>query len=571
MSDSQARQDPRLEELLALALELGVGNYDIPYEPTDADDTIEALRSAFRMIGEDLAANAHATALLEQRDLQTRRLREREAELAAVLDELPALVMTTNDQLRVTSIRGGVAGIASDGFSLGAPVSAILAFRENPAAEAAYARALAGEPSRADFDAAPHTVELHITPAREAGSEEVGGTITVAVDVTAGRAEQARQQHAQRLQSLGVLAGGIAHDFNNLLVAMLGHASLALQLLPADTAARRHVRRVETAARRASDLTRQLLAYSGTGSMVVESVNLVEVIREMRDLLKFTVPATVVMTMELDPVGRVLGDAAQLRQVIANLVTNAAESAAGGGSVVVRTRRTILSESRAVALGLQTCGAFACVEVIDDGVGMAPEVQARVFEPFFTTKGSGRGLGLAAVQGIVREHRGALRVESELGRGTTVRLYLREGGPDSARRSEPATPRSSGPGLSILVVEDDPEVLDCLVDALELLGHTVVAYADGEAAMAAADGGALDVDLAMLDLTLPGVSGLAVAAHLRAGKPALPLLLTSGYHAAETSEVLARLGRSSFLRKPWDLAQLKAGLGALTSLDDRHG
>src|SRR5262249_16490473 len=243
------------------------------------------------------------------------------------------------------------------------------------------------------------------------------------------RKVQVKLLHAQKLESLGVLSGGIAHDFNNLLVGILGNAGLALHELPENAPVRHTIAEIETAALRAAELTRQLLAYAGRGQSVVQRVSMAELVRDMANLLASAVGKTARLDYQLaEQVPRVEGDATQLRQVVMNLTSNAGEAIGGGSGTITLTTgemqadRAYLAESQ-LGAGL-SAGPYVFLEVKDDGHGMHPATLAKIFDPFFTTKFTGRGLGLAAVLGIVRAHKGAIRVSSAPGRGTTIRVLL---------------------------------------------------------------------------------------------------------------------------------------------------
>ena len=304
------------------------------------------------------------------------------------------------------------------------------------------------------------------------------------------RQSEEQMRNAQKLESLGVLAGGIAHDFNNLLVGVLGNASLALSELPADSPARQFVQDVETSAQRAAELTRQMLAYSGRGKFVVEPVNLSQVVQEMTQLLRRVISKQARLSLHLrDDMPPIVADATQLRQVVMNLITNASDALLGeSGLVTVRTG-TVHADARMLAgtyLNEELpAGKYVYLEVTDSGVGMDAATRARIFEPFFTTKFTGRGLGLAAVLGIVRGHKGAIDVTSEPGCGTTFRVLF----PASAALAEKPVTRNipaaewKGSGLA-LVVDDEEAVRVVARHVLERSGFTVVEAATGEEALA---------------------------------------------------------------------------------------
>ena len=326
----------------------------------------------------------------------------------------------------------------------------------------------------------------------------VAGTIGIARDISALReTEEARHQlelqtqlhGAQKLESLGVLAGGIAHDFNNILVGVLGNADLGLAELPPASPTRVWLERIKVAARGAADLCREMLAYSGKGRFVIERIDLNELAREMHPLLQASISKTTRLRLELAPgLFAIEADVTQIRQVILNLITNASEALEeGSGEIVLATRagecdRTYLDTA---ALDEQLPeGDYVSLEVSDSGCGMDHETRDKMFDPFFTTKFSGRGLGLAAVQGIVRGHRGTLRVDSEPGKGTTFEILLPlVDGPaevDSSRDSGAAPWTGSG---TVLLVDDEEVVRTVGGEMLRRLGFSVLTAKEGSEAV----------------------------------------------------------------------------------------
>ena len=372
------------------------------------------------------------------------------------------------------------------------------------------------------------------------------------------RAIEAKVLEVQKLESLGVLAGGIAHDFNNLLVAILGNAGLALLDLPEDSPARASIIDIEVASRRAAELARQMLAYSGRSRFQVEPVELAELVRELLTLLQVSIGKGVVLKLHLPDEPIVVdADAAQLRQVVMNLVINASDAIGDrSGTVTIRVQRIDATLDYLADAHPDTqlaAGHYAALEVADTGIGMDEATRARIFDPFFTTKFTGRGLGLAAVMGIVRGHGGALRVYSELGQGSTFRIVL----PLSASSPLPPADREEpwrGTGR-ILVVDDDPMVRNVARRLLESFGLTVHSADGGPAAvdMVTAEPNAFDAVL--LDMTMPDLSGPEVLERIRVVRPGLPVVLMSGYHGDELAPEL-RAGISGFVQKPFTPADL---------------
>ncbi len=402
----------------------------------------------------------------------------------------------------------------------------------------------------------------------------VVGRVGTVDDITEARqAAEAQRQleqkmlRAQKLESLEVLAGGIAHDFNNLLVGVLGNASLARLDVPPDSPAYAPVLDIERAAQRASDLTRQMLAYSGRGQFVVEPVDISELVAEMGSLLRTVLSKQAKLAFELDAtLPMIEGDATQIRQVVMNLITNASDAVGDdGGRILVRTGRQRLTDGSADAdvVGESLpAGDYVFVEVQDTGVGMSEETQSRVFEPFFTTKFTGRGLGLAATLGIVRGHHGGIRIQSAVGRGATFRVVLPA--TESARPVvTPVQPSVRGDGLGIVLVIDDDETVRVVARRLlERRGFRVQVAVDGLDGLSQFSESPHDFSLVLLDLTMPKLGGVETMAAMQELAPAVRVLLTSGYREREVATHFAGMEPAGFVQKPFRAEELYAAVAA---------
>jgi PAS domain S-box-containing protein len=408
---------------------------------------------------------------------------------------------------------------------------------------------------------------------RDAGGEVThfhGYVIDVSARVRAEEAErelERRLYHAQKLESLGVLAGGVAHDFNNLLTAILGQAELARRRLErAPETALGSIEQIEGLTRRAADLTRQLLAYSGKGSFVVEPVAIEALVAEMSGMLEIVVPKKAELQVDIQgPLPAVMADRAQLQQVVMNLLTNAAEALPEGEgkiSLVVRALdldRPELDERGASDL---SPGPYLEVTVSDTGVGMADDVRDRLFDPFFTTKASGRGLGMSAVLGILRGHGGHVDVRSAVGQGTTFTLLL-------PATSRPPSSKPTGRGTirarrgRLLLVDDEPHIRTTLSTLLQHFGFEVVTAEDGKRAVELFDELGGDVVLVLMDMTMPVMSGPEALRELRRRDPKLPVILSSGFSETEVSRAAGADGVSGFLAKPYDLEDLRLAIDAV--------
>ena len=422
--------------------------------------------------------------------------------------------------------------------------------------------------------------ETFKTPIHD-GKGTVVGTVGLARDITdRKRAEAEHQllerhmQETQKLESLGVLAGGIAHDFNNLLVAVLANAELALQMLtrvepqqaaePQQAIVER-IADVRNAALHAAELTNQMLAYSGRGHFDVRPISLNELVLDMGHLLAASLSKKARIIYDLPELPAVQADVAQMRQVIMNLITNASDALEDrAGTIRVRTGVERVGTSLAGLYGHAPLvpGCYAFLEVADDGCGMDAETRARLFEPFFTTKFTGRGLGLSAVQGIVRGHGGGIVLRSAPGTGTTIKVLLRCGGqpPVSAQSPHGDTPSVwSGHGLALLV-DDDSRVRTVTTLLLRDLGFEVIEVASGRDAIAEFARRASEVRFVMLDVTMPDLSGDQVLLELRKLRSNVPVLLCSGYSEEELRSRFDSKEMETFLQKPYMLSTLKARL-----------
>ncbi len=393
----------------------------------------------------------------------------------------------------------------------------------------------------------------------------------IGIDVTeARRAQDERQrleaqlQRAQRLESLGALAGGIAHDFNNLLTGILGNAEIALLELAPDSPVRDGVRHIGEAAQRASELTGQLMAYSGHGLSLPERVDLGRAVQDAETHLAALLPDGA--TLEIVPSGRgplVEVDRTQLRHALAGLVTNAGDAlGAAPGRITVRTalvERGAVRRDHLVFGDLQRV-TYALLEVSDDGCGMDDGVRARILDPFFSTKRGGRGLGLVPVLGLARAHDGAIVVESAAGRGTRIALLLPPAAaPAEVRETPPAPAPWRGSG-TILVVDDEELIRYVARRLITRLGFDVVVAANGREGVEAFRNAAGRVRAVLLDLTMPVMDGAAALREIHGIDPNVPILLTSGFNQAEA---LARFGVhdwSGFLHKPFLPEQLAEAL-----------
>jgi PAS domain S-box-containing protein len=380
--------------------------------------------------------------------------------------------------------------------------------------------------------------------------------------------EQVRQ--AQKMESLGVLAGGIAHDFNNILMAVLGHAELALDEISPMSPARRSLTEIATAARRAADLCRQMLAYAGKASIAPERVGLRDLVEEMAHLLKTGISKKAILNLNLERgLPPIEGDPSQIRQIVMNLLINASEAIGDrSGVITVGVGATRCDEEYLRKTELRealTPGLYVHLEVTDTGCGMNAETRSRIFEPFFSTKFTGRGLGLAAVLGIVRAHKGALKVYSEPGKGTTFKILFPalEDAVKGARPDE-VSPLADWRGQgTILLVDDEESLLALGARMLEHLGFTVLTAADGLQAVELYRERSKEIDLVLMDLTMPHMDGAEAFGELRRLNPDARVVLASGYSHEDVVSRFAGKHLDGVLQKPYTLSKLREALAGV--------
>ncbi len=432
----------------------------------------------------------------------------------------------------------------------------------------ATGRSVTTEVHNVRADGVAFWVRIQAFPIRNA-SGNVKGFIEVAEDITEFKKTQEERRkleerflQTQKLESLGILAGGIAHDFNNLLVSMLGNVDLALTTTPPESPVRPYLQRIDSAATRAADLTNQMLAYSGKGRFVVEPINLSRLVEEMGHLLGTVVSKRAHIKQNLDPdLPPVEADATQLRQVFMNLITNASDALGDkDGTITVTTGTVEIDASYLSGSYLDAPmadGRYAFVEVSDTGCGMDRETRNKIFDPFFTTKHTGRGLGLAAVLGIVRSHKGGLRVYSEPGSGTTFKVLfpiLENPGkgvgpaPVFPAGDERATARAGG---MVLLADDEEAVRDVARMMLEGAGYTVLTAADGVEAVELFRNCPGAITAVILDVTMPRMGGEEAFRELRRIDPAVKVVLSSGYNEQETVNHFLGKGLAGFIQKPY--------------------
>ncbi|MBW3551990.1 MAG: response regulator [Gemmatimonadetes bacterium] len=488
----------------------------------------------------------------EQRE-ETRALSERDELLRALLDASPTAIVMVDHEGR-PRIRNRAAnallGSPEDGSARDAP--------ELPAFRRIIERALNGESIHnqrlgREVDSGAIELEVSAAPIR-APSSAVAGAVVIAIDVSHRPELEEQRRQAQKMETVGRLAGGVAHDFNNILTAISGYADFLLDDLPEEGTLRSDAAEIRLAADRGTTLTRQLLALSRKQVVDPEHLDLGEVIVGVERMLRRIVGEDLAFEVDVAPDLPVYADRGQLEQVLMNLVLNARDAMPGGGTVSIRGAR--------VQDPFGGDGAWVLLEVADTGSGMPPAVLDRVLEPFFTTKEAGRGtgLGLSIVHGIVAEAGGRIRVESDLGKGTRVRIYLPLGEGPHGSGAAPSASAEGGAGRSatILVVEDDEAIRTVTARALRNAGFTVLEAQDGEAALRRADEAGGAVDLVLLDVIMPRGNGPGTARALREKHGITRTLFMSGYSDDALARQLDAEVRRNLIAKPFGQRELIA-------------
>ncbi len=410
------------------------------------------------------------------------------------------------------------------------------------------------------------TIERRARPYR-VGDRTIGSLFTYR-DVTENvnsererRLRETRSRQAQMMQSIGALAGGIAHEYNNLLMAILGNADLALMNVEGDSRPAKALKSIREAGWRAAGLTRQMLAYAGQSQFILESIDAVQLIRGMDEALRASAAGNVRFRVEFESEALpMLADRTQMRQAIHNLVANACEAIGEAeGTVAIRagSERLGRAQLNRLRLGEDAAeGEYVFIEVKDTGAGMDEDTLQRLFDPFFTTKFTGRGLGLAALLGIVRGHKGAIDVASQRGAGATFRMHIPKAAEKGATvgRARPAQPAAAG--KTALVVDDEALLRDLATQLLERSGYSVIVAADGLEAVDLFRKHADEIDVVLLDLAMPRMDGPEALRIMRQIRPDAPVVMTSGYAEQEAATHYGGLGVKVFLQKPYEAATL---------------
>ncbi|MDQ7001605.1 MAG: response regulator, partial [Ghiorsea sp.] len=380
---------------------------------------------------------------------------------------------------------------------------------------------------------------------------------------------QSKMEHVQRLESLGILAGGIAHDFNNILTAIMGNAGLASNKLPEISPAHGYIQRITQASQKAADLCKQMLAYSGKGKFIIKPVLLAELVEEMGQILHVSIAKSIVLRFDLNKQTPAIdADVTQIQQIIMNLVINASEAIGEHSGAISVSTGIVRLDKRYLATtfideDLEE-GAYVYLEVSDTGCGMCAEVQGKIFEPFFTTKFTGRGLGMAAILGIVRGHKGAIKVYSEEGKGSTFKVLFPYSKKEAIHLQDREESEANWHGEgTVLIIDDEETIREVAASMLTDIGIQSMTACDGVEGIEVFQKHHKNINAVLLDMTMPRMGGEDAFTELCRIDPDVKVILSSGYNEQDATNRFAGKGLAGFLQKPYTPEQLADKMAAI--------
>ncbi len=536
----------------------------------DKNVELEKIRQSLEEGRAELAAaNEELTKEVAERQQAEQSLSVREEQYRSIVETARDAIYTLDTEGNIISLNPAfetMTGWAIDEV-IGKPFTLLTHPDDIPIAMTAFRQVLAGEiPVAFEVRIRTKSDEYRIgefTTAPQWSDGEVVSVLGIARDVTDRNQAEDLLRQMQKLDSLGVLAGGVAHDFNNLLVAMMGQTTLALMKLRPDHPAHSHVDKAVKATERAASLTRQLLAYSGRGQFQMQPLDLNDLIQQNLHLFEVAIPKNVSLYLSLRAQSVLIeADPGQMQQVVMNLLLNGVQAIGDeqGKITVITDRQEVAKDDwhywEKTGQPL-TPGSYFTLEIHDTGHGMDETIIERIFDPFFTTKPTGHGLGLAAVQGIVRGHKGGLRVYSVPSEGTTFKLLFPALVDDEISESSPKQTKETAVSGTILVIDDEMAVLEAVTDILEGEGWHIVTASSGPAGLEIYKDQRDDIDLVLLDLTMPGMSGEETFRKIRRIDPQARVILSSGYNEVEATNRFVGKGLAGFIQKPYNAEQLQ--------------
>jgi len=400
--------------------------------------------------------------------------------------------------------------------------------------------------------------EATISPVKD-NNDNIISYVAVKRDITQHLLLENQIRQSQKMQAIGTLAGGVAHDFNNILTAIMGYAELSQSQCEKNSLLYNNLDEIIRGADRAGQLVDQILKFSRQSEKNVASLKLSLIVKEVFRLLRASLPANIELVFEFSEDFYVKADPTQMHQILMNLCTNAYQALEGKGGIIhIRLYRTMLSPKEGVAIGNLPQGAYVCLQVDDNGMGIAPEFLQRIFEPYFTTKKlhEGTGLGLSVVHGIVNDHGGAVTVESVPGQGSCFTVFLPEAEKDAAKNPHQGTYTPVVSEGTILVVDDEQPITFFLVQVLEHLGYRVEACVSSEAAYNVFAERKDTFDLVITDMGMPGMTGLELAERMKKMKPDIPIMLCTGFSEHVTADNYRQMGLAGFVAKPFNAEHL---------------
>ncbi|MFO7537922.1 MAG: response regulator [Chloroflexota bacterium] len=531
-------------------------------------DALANARRSAKTLAEKNRQLEEVQTVLKERVLELKQaelaLRASEERLRTVVNNAPIIIWGVNRQGILTLLEGKTLeqiGFRPEEF-VGLSIFDITDTRV-PQLGKQFEQALQGESLTTIEHMRGRTLEMRYSPLMDEDGQ-VSDVIGIAIDITERQHAEEMLFQAQKLESLGILAGGIAHDFNNLLVAILGQTSLAQKKLPPDHPAYLHLDKAVSAIEKAASLVRQMLSYSGRSQLKIESIDLNRLIEDNIHLFQASLPKNVVLRTELQAgLPLIEGDWGQMQQVIMNLIINGVEAIGQkAGTVIVTTSTEEMDMNRERndqwiwSDSLSTVKQWISLEVSDNGQGMDEKTVTRIFDPFFTTKPKGHGLGLAAVLGILRSHQGSVQVQSKPDGGTTFKLLFPAGGESSQVIESSGMQVSTAGQHLVLVVDDEQPVREAISDILEDQGMQLLMAADGQTAIQLLQEYSEEIDLVLLDLSMPGMGGEEVLQEMRKINPTIRVILSSGYDKNDVLHRMRDQPLSGFIQKPYTLEAL---------------